>query len=132
VDDAITILKRCDIQPTPQRIAVVEYVLESNDHPSADEVLTHARRKCPTVSRATVYNTLNLLVKRGLLKTQVLKEGTVIFDPNVSEHHHLIDEETGEVYDIPWDQLEVRGTDQLGDFEISDYQVIIHGRRRKN
>ena len=129
--DAISILRRCDIHPTPQRIAVVEYVLKSKGHPSADDVLTYARKKCPTVSRATVYNTLNLLVERGLLRTQTIRQGVVVFDPNTRDHHHFIDEDTGWIYDIPWDQLEVKGSENLKGFEIVDYQVVMRGRRKR-
>lgn len=131
MNDTISILRECGIQPTPQRIAVVEYVLRSKSHPSADEVLRYARDKCPTVSRATVYNTLNLLVDRGLLKTQLLREGTVVFDPNLDRHHHLTDIETGDIYDIPWSKLEVRGAKNLDGFEVIDYQVILRGKRKK-
>jgi len=129
--DPIAILRQCDIQPTPQRIAVVESVLARKDHPTADDVLAAARKKCPTVSRATVYNTLNLLVEKGLIAMQTIKEGAVVFDPNVEMHHHFIDKETGDIYDIPWDQLEVKGKEKLKDFEISEFQVILRGRRRK-
>jgi len=129
--DAILILRQCDIQPTPQRIAVVEYVLKSKAHPSADDVLSYARKKCPTVSRATVYNTLNLLVEKGLLGMQTIKGGAVVFDPNIEKHHHFIDNDTGDIYDIPWDQLQVRGKENLKDFEITELQVIMRGRRKK-
>lgn len=129
--DAIAILKVCRIQPTPQRIAVVQCVLKSKTHPTADEVLVFARKKCPTVSRATVYNTLNLLVEKGLIGTQTLREGAVVFDPNVERHHHFIDQETGEIFDIPWDQLQVKGEDKLKDFEILESQVILRGRKKK-
>jgi len=129
--EAISILRQCDIQPTPQRIAVVEYVLRSKTHPSADDVLSYARKKCPTVSRATVYNTLNLLVEKGLLGMQTIKEGAVVFDPNIEKHHHFVDNDTGDIYDIPWDQLEVRGKEKLKDFEIIEFQVIMRGRRKK-
>lgn len=129
--DAIAILRQCDIQPTPQRIAVVECVLTSKSHPTADDILLAARKKCPTVSRATVYNTLNLLVERGLIGMQTLREGAVVFDPNVEKHHHFIDDDTGDIHDIPWDQLEVKGKEKLRNFEIFDFQVIMHGRRKK-
>ncbi len=129
--DAISILRQCDIQPTPQRIAVVEYVLQSKSHPSADDVLSYARKKCPTISRATVYNTLNLLVERGLLGMQTIREGAVVFDPNIERHHHFVDNETGAIYDIPWDQLEVKGKEKLKDFEVVEFQVILRGRRKK-
>ena len=129
--DAIAILRQCDIQPTPQRIAVVQCVLENKSHPTADDVLISAREKCPTVSRATVYNTLNLLVEKGLIGMQTIREGAVVFDPNVEKHHHFIDEDTGEIFDIPWDQLEVKGKDTFKNFEILEFQVIMRGRRKK-
>lgn len=129
--DTISVLRDCGIQPTPQRVAVVEYVMRATTHPSADDVFAMARRRCPTVSRATVYNTLNLLVEKGLLKTQLLKEGMVFFDPNTARHHHFIDDETGDIYDIPWHHLRVTEKRNLKEFEISDYQVIMRGRLKK-
>lgn len=100
-------------------------------HPTAEDVLVSSRKKCPTVSRATVYNTLNLLVEKGLIGMQTIREGAVVFDPNVERHHHFIDDETGEIHDIPWDQLEVKGKDKLRNFEILEFQVILRGRRKK-
>ena len=105
--------------------------MDNKSHPTADDVLLSARKKCPTVSRATVYNTLNLLVEKRLIGMQTITEGAVVFDPNTEKHHHFIDEATGKVYDIPWDQLEVKGKEKLKDFEILEFQVIMRGRRRK-
>lgn len=129
--EAISTLRQCGIQPTPQRIAVVECVLASKNHPTADDILISARKKCPTVSRATVYNTLNLLVAKRLIGMQTIREGAVIFDPSVQKHHHFIDDDTGKIYDIPWEQLEVKGREGLKEFEIVEFQVILRGRRRK-
>jgi Fe2+ or Zn2+ uptake regulation protein len=129
--DVISVLQQGDIQPTPQRIAVAEYALKSKTHPSANQVLSYARKKCPTISRATVYNTMNLLVEKGLLGMQTIKEGGVVFEPNTEKHHHFIDYDTGDIYDIPWDQLEVKGKDKLKDFEIVEFQVIMRGRKKK-
>jgi Fur family transcriptional regulator, iron response regulator len=92
--DTMAILRRHRIQATPQRIAVAKYILAVKTHPSADEVWEQVRRRCPTLSRATVYNTLNLFVEKGLIRAQVLKEGTVVFDPRVDAHHHFIDMDT--------------------------------------
>lgn len=127
----MAVLRQHGIQPTPQRLAVAEVVLDRKGHPSAEEVWAQVRRKCPTISRATVYNTLNLFVKRGLLKLQILKEGTAVFDAQVHPHHHFIDDATGTVYDVPWDSLEVKGADYLRDFEIRELQVVLRGRKRK-
>ncbi len=114
------------IQPTPQRIAVAEYVLNTVDHPTADEVWMNVRDRCPTV-----YNTLNLFAEKGLLRTQPLREGVVVFDPHVTPHHHFIDEETGKVLDIPWDAVKVTGEKTLRGLEVREYQVVLRGRRRK-
>jgi Fe2+ or Zn2+ uptake regulation protein len=123
-------MRRRGIQATPQRIAVAEYVLAAKTHPSADEVWQHVRRRCPTLSRATVYNTLNLFAEKGLLKMQVLKEGLVLFDPRTDPHHHFIDAETGKIYDVPWEALKVTGKG-LRDFDVREYQVVMRGRKRK-
>jgi Fe2+ or Zn2+ uptake regulation protein len=124
-------LRNSRIQPTPQRIAVAEFVLSTAAHPTADEVWMHVRTRCPTISRATVYNTLNLFAEKGLLKPQLLREGVVVFDPRLKPHHHFIDEDTGEVIDVSWETLRVRGEESLEGFEVREYQVVMRGRRRK-
>lgn len=123
-------LREHGIQPTPQRLAVAEYVMSAREHPTADRVWERVRKRCPTVSRATVYNTLNLLVRKGLIRTQVLKEGTVVFDPHVDSHHHFIDTDTGRIYDIPWHAIKVSGLAMLRGFDVREYQVTLRGRRR--
>jgi Fe2+ or Zn2+ uptake regulation protein len=128
--DAIDLLRQCGIQPTPQRVAVVESVVRSTRHPSAEQVCASARRRCPTVSRATVYNTLNLLVRKRLLRTQILKEGTVVFDPNVKSHHHFVDDRTEAIVDIPCEKLNVTWNGNLDEFEVREYQVIVRGRKK--
>jgi Fe2+ or Zn2+ uptake regulation protein len=128
--DPVAILRRCGVRPTSQRIAVVAYVLGTKVHPSADQVLAGVKKTCPAISRATVYNTLNLLVEKGLVTTQVLREGTVVFDPIVAKHHHFVDEDSGRIYDIPWGALRVSGTSALKGFDVRRFQVVLRGRRR--
>lgn len=83
------------------------------------------------ISRATVYNTLRLFVEKGLLQQLVLTEGRVVFDPKTERHHHFIDEATGEIHDIPWGELGVRGVGNLeSQFEVDEYQVVLRGRKR--
>ena len=118
------------IRPSAQRVAVASYVLETTDHPSADEVVSRVRERFPHISRATVYNTLNLFVDKGLLRQHVLTEARVVFDPNVDSHHHFIDETTGAIYDIPWDAIEVSRIPSLEDMDVREYQVVMRGRRR--
>jgi len=127
---AIELLERCSLTPTPQRIAVVKSVMNAHRHLSADAVFKRAKRMCHSVSRATVYNTLNLLVEKRVLKAQVLLEETIVFDTNTQPHHHFVDEETGEIIDIPWENLSIRGQENLKSLVIRDYQVVIRGRQK--
>jgi Fur family iron response transcriptional regulator len=124
------ILREHGIQPSAQRLAVAEYVLDTRDHPSADLVLERVSGKIPMLSRATVYNTLNLFVEKGLLRELVLAQGKVVFDPNVELHHHFIDEKTGTIHDIPWSAVRVSKVDQLEGFDVREYSVVMRGRRR--
>jgi Fe2+ or Zn2+ uptake regulation protein len=125
------ILRRHAIQPSAQRLAVAEYVLRTQEHPSADQVFARASAALPMISRATVYNTLNLFVRKGLLRQLVLAEGKVVFDPNTEPHHHFIDDATGEIHDIPWNALDVRKVDALEGMHVREYQVVVRGRRSR-
>jgi Fe2+ or Zn2+ uptake regulation protein len=124
-------LEDAGIQPSAQRLAVAAYVLATDDHPSADQVWEVAKKALPVLSRATVYNTLNLFVEKGLLRELILSEGKVVFDPNVGKHHHFIDEASGRIHDVPWDALEVAGADALPGFRVREYQVVLRGRRAR-
>ena len=111
-------------------MAVADYVLQTVEHPSADLVWNRVKARVPYISRATVYNTLNLFVEKGLLRALTLAEDSVVFDPNVERHHHLVDEESGTIHDIPWDKVQVCNIEALKGFEVHDYQVVMHGVRK--
>jgi Fur family transcriptional regulator, iron response regulator len=124
-------LRQHGIQPSAQRLAVADYVLHTGTHPSADQVFAQVRSRVPMISRATVYNTLNLFVRKKLLRQLVLAEGKVVFDPHVAPHHHFIDEGTGEIQDIPWDALDVRRVEALKGVQVREYQVVLRGRKAR-
>jgi Fe2+ or Zn2+ uptake regulation protein len=125
----IKVLRDRGIQPSAQRVAVAQYALTTEDHPSADQVWARVRKSFPMISRATVYNTLNLFVAKGLLQPLVLAEGKVVFDPKVDRHHHFIDEDTGSIHDVPWQALEVKNIQALRGYDVRQYQVVLRGRR---
>jgi len=123
-------LREHGIQPSAQRVAVAEYVLHTHEHPSADLVWKRVRDQFPWISRATVYNTLNLFVEKGLLRRLTFAEDSVVFDPRTDTHHHFIDDETGEIIDVPWEKVQVCNIESMRGYEISDYQVVMHGTRK--
>jgi Fur family iron response transcriptional regulator len=125
------ILRSRGIQASAHRVAIAQYVLNTAEHPCADQVLARVRSVFPQISRATVYNTLHLLVKKGLLQELFLSEGKVVFDPKTDKHHHFIDEETGTIIDVPWSLLKVGNIESLDSYEVRDYQVVLRGSLKR-
>ena len=127
MNDTATTLRESGIQPSAQRVAVGDYVLYTNEHPSADLVWKRVRERFPWISRATVYNTLNLFVDKGLLQRLNLSEDSIVFDPITETHHHFIDEKSGVIHDVPWDRVQVCNIESLREFDVHDYQVVMRG-----
>jgi len=128
--DLIEKLEHAGIRPSAQRVAIAAYVLSTEDHPSADEVWNRVKAEFPMVSRATVYNTLQLFREHGLVQQLVLAEGSVVFDPKVEPHHHFVDDDTGAIHDIPWTALRVGKVDELEGVDVRDYMVVVRGRKK--
>ena len=128
--DVAGILRRSGVHPSAQRVAVAEYVLGTDEHPSADEVWARVKRRFPMISRATVYNTLHLFEKKGLIKGLSIAEGKMVFDPMMEPHHHFVDEATGRIYDLPWKSLEVKNVGALQGYSVDSYQVVLRGRKK--
>jgi len=127
--DIAAVLRAHGVQPSAQRLAVAAYVLDTDEHPSAEEVLYQAKARLPMISRATVYNTLNLFVKKGLIRELELAEGRSVFDCNLTPHHHFIDDETGSIHDVPWEALRVSHVERLVGFEVKEYMVVLRGKK---
>ena len=123
-------LKEHGVQPTAQRIAIANVVLTSDQHPSADEVFEAVNKQEPIVSRATVYNTLNLFADKGLCRALAIKEGHTVYDPHMEPHHHLIDEVDGQVYDLPLDALQVTLNEPIDGFDVTSMEVVVRAHRR--
>jgi Fur family iron response transcriptional regulator len=124
-------LLEAGVQPTAQRIAICRYVLCQADHPTAEQVKDWADRNFPKLSLATVYNTLNLLVKAGLLKEfRFPHSEKVIYDNNISPHYHFLDEKTGELFDV--DPQEVEISPRLkANFQVKNMELLLTGNVRK-
>ena len=118
------------IRPSAHRLAVAEYVLTTQDHPSAERVWREVASRFPAISRATVYNTLNLFVEKGILRALHLDPESVVFDPRVETHHHFVDEKTGAIHDVDWEKVQVCNIDQLREYDIHEYMVVMRGTRR--
>ncbi len=82
-------LRDREVTPTPQRIAILEHVQKRTDHPTAEEIHQELRLNFPSLSRATVYNTLELLWKLGEIQQLTITSKKARYDPNPKPHHHF-------------------------------------------
>ncbi len=87
--------------PTAQRLDVALVILSKPQHLSADQIIAGIRSMGSRVSKATVYNTLNLFCERGLLRTVEVDPTRQYYDSCVQPHHHFYNVDTGELTDIP-------------------------------
>lgn len=124
--------RRCKEEGLPvttQRRAVLEAVLECDDHPSADAVHARVQKRLPEVSRTTVYRSLETLVRLGVI-TKACHPGSVVrFDPRTETHHHLVCLQCDRVMDLQdraLDALPIPDTSAVG-FEVSDFRVQLRG-----
>lgn len=123
-------LQKSGVNPTAQRIAIFQYVMCEGDHPTAEEVKTWVDDHFPKISLATVYNTLRTLVEADLLREFKLPHTSkVVYDNNVTKHHHFLDEDSGQLIDIPIDMIELKPKAKR-DFLIRDMHVLIRGKKR--
>ncbi len=99
VDSVKGLLSQHGIKQTSQRIEIGKMLLSSPQHMSADQVLSGVNQDSEIVSKATVYNTLNLFVEKGLIKQVIINSGKVFYDSNPTPHFHLYNEDSGELRD---------------------------------
>ncbi|MDQ7773978.1 MAG: Fur family transcriptional regulator [Elusimicrobiales bacterium] len=130
MENARAKLRSAGIRPTAHRLAVAARLFGDRTHPTADRIWDGVREDFPAISRATVYNTLDLFVERKLVLRRALDSGAAVYDPFTEPHHHLVDEATGHVYDIPWGEVRLGAEPSLKDFDVSEFYLVMRGRRR--
>jgi len=94
-------LSDCGIRPTAQRIRIAALLLSEPQHLSAEQILASLRAAGARVSKATVYNTLNLFAAHGLIRQLSVDGSRAWFDSNVEPHYHFHDLESGALIDVP-------------------------------
>ncbi len=103
------------ITPTPQRIEIAEILLCKPQHLSAEHILQQLRSAGSQVSKATVYNSLNLFGERGLIKECLVDPDRRLYDSCIEPHHHFYNVDTGQLSDIPASDIEILGLPALPD-----------------
>jgi len=91
------------INPSYQRLKILEYLMNSTSHPTVDTMYRTLSKAIPTLSKTTIYNTLDLFMKKELITGLTIEENEVRYDANLSQHAHFKCLKCGRVFDIPGD-----------------------------
>ncbi len=128
--DATTIkrsLEGSGLRCTPQRYAVMAFLMECKRHPTAAEIFDAVNRVDPRSSRATTYNNLRDLVKAGLVREVAVEGRAGRFDAAGMRHHHFICDRCSNVEDMEWYDVPRPGSRSLGKRVVRDCELIFRG-----
>ena len=104
LQELVSSLREEGLRITPQRIAIVDYLLKTEDHPSAEQIHKVVQKKYPMVSLSTVYKTLDMLKKKKLVN-EIEVSGEARFDAHTDEHINLVCMNCGKIEDIDENSL---------------------------
>lgn len=126
------LLESHGILPTSQRLEVAEILLGRPQHLSAEQIIDTLRARDSGVSKATVYNTLNLLSERGLVKELLVDPERKFYDSTTRPHHHFYNVDTRVLTDIDDAGIEFLGLPELPEgTEQDSVEVLIKVRSRR-
>ena len=126
-DAVVQVLKEKGLRVTPQRYAVYANLLNRDDHPSVDQLLSDLNQDFPVSSQATVYSSLKALEAAGLVR-EVLLEGVSRYDANIGPHHHFHCQCCGAIEDIAWGTFPSLDMTQLRQgLTPQRYEVMVEG-----
>jgi len=120
-------LEDCGLRCTPQRYAVMTFLMESRRHPTAAEIFDAVNRLDPRSSRATTYNNLRDLVKAGLVREVAVEGRAARFDAKSMRHHHFICDRCGNVEDLEWYGEPTPTSGSLGNRVLRECELIFRG-----
>ncbi len=120
-------LKGSGLRCTPQRYAVMAFLMEQNRHPTAAEIFGAVNRVYPRSSRATTYNNLRDLVQAGLVREVAVEGRAARFDAKGMRHHHFICDRCGNVEDIEWCEVPKPAPGSLDQRILRECELIFRG-----
>lgn len=120
-------IKSAGLRMTPQRMAIVEFLEGNTDHPSAEDIFRAVSKKFPGISIATIYNTLDILRKKGLIEILEIDPERKRCDPNIQPHHHFICKRCKRIHDIFRDIRIDMPEEELRGFRIYGSRIEFFG-----
>lgn len=126
---AIDKLKATGVRMTPQRHAILSYLLASKNHPSVDEIYKSLGKQFPSMSVATIYNNLKVFLEVNLVRELTYGDGASRYDAVMSDHYHAICEKCGSIKDFeftPLYEVERLAAEATG-YIVSRHRLEVYG-----
>ena len=119
-------LKNRKVRPSYQRIKVLEYLNKNQCHPTVDQIFKDLQSEIPTLSKSTIYNTLNLFLKSGLIRVINIEDNETRYDIITKNHGHFKCESCGKIFNFSIDFNSFK-TEELSGFKIIDKNLYFKG-----
>ncbi len=123
---SVKLLSEKDISPSVQRIRVLEYLHNSKNHPTVDNIYNDLVKEIPTLSKTTVYNILKLFTEKSIARTVRIGNNEARYDGDISTHGHFKCDKCGNIYDfnVNMDELKLSALDK---FKVNEYHIYLKG-----
>ena len=129
---AFKTLSSLNIKPTSQRIDIAEIMFCKDQHLSAEDIITILNDSDSSISRATVYNTLNLFAEKGLVRRVVIDSSKIYYDSKTTPHSHYFNIDTGEISDFEFEDVKISPLPKLPEHTVQDsVDVIVRVKNSK-
>lgn len=128
-DEALKYLKEKKIRITPQRIAIIEFLATTNEHPTAEDIYRAIEKDFPGMSVATIYNNLRLFTEIGMIKEMSYGDASSHFDFHTEPHYHAICRKCGKIVDFYYPGLEdvEMAASVLTGFKVDGHRLEVYG-----
>lgn len=121
-----TFLTEHNIQPSYHRLKILEYLLLHRIHPTVDIIFKDISKGIPTLSKTTIYNTLNLFMDKNIVKPITIEENEVRYDIYTHPHAHFKCMQCGEIIDLAMEDTDLH-IKSLKDFKIIEQHIYLKG-----
>lgn len=119
-------LKKKNIRLSHHRLKVLEYLSSNLNHPTVDKIFVDLQKEVPTLSKTTIYNTLDVLVKAGMARVVTIEDNETRYDIITENHGHFKCERCGLIYNFAIDLSEYNSQDLVG-FDVLERSVYFKG-----
>lgn len=126
IKELTVLLKERGVKPSLQRLKILEYLLKDENHPTVDNIYNALGNEIPTLSKTTVYNTLNVLIKAKLVKVVNIESSEARYDAVPKEHGHFKCRECEEIYDLDFD-MEILDKQIPPGFKVTEKDIYFKG-----